>query len=166
MLRKSKHDLQVTLEFLRAKQAEVESRLEAKRNESKTPPKRQHIIAFNKRQRFEFEGDMVNVWSLRLQTFSKVGTKCVSCGVAGAFFAKEKAVEAENFWHLNLYAINEYGDEVLMTQDHRFPKSQGGKNTLENSDPMCNKCNTDKKDKLPWELIGTKFDPTKRKVAL
>lgn len=52
-----------------------------------------------------------------------------------------------NTYHWNLYALKE-GEEVLMTKDHIIPKSKGGRNHLSNYQPMCQKCNQEKDDKL------------------
>ena len=50
-------------------------------------------------------------------------------------------------YHLNLIALNANGDKVLMTKDHIVAKAKGGKNTLDNYQPMCIKCNMKKADK-------------------
>ena len=49
---------------------------------------------------------------------------------------------------MNLYAINEKGEEVLMTKDHIEPKSLGGKNSLNNYQTMCTICNCEKGSKI------------------
>jgi 5-methylcytosine-specific restriction endonuclease McrA len=88
----------------------------------------------------------VNCASIRLQTFKK-DTVCVSCGIQGEFFWLERNGNPQ--YHLNLYGLNEYGHEVLMTKDHIIPKSKGGSNGLHNMQTMCTKCNLKKADKLP-----------------
>ena len=112
-----------------------------------------------------FDGDLVKIASDRLHTFYHKGTKCVSCGVEGSFFAKERHMKSvkiknkkgrtigrerfpdlESSFHFNMYGINEDGREVLMTKDHIIPKSKGGKNGLSNYQTMCTKCNAKKAD--------------------
>lgn len=40
--------------------------------------------------------------------------------------------------------------DTLMTVDHILPKSKGGRDTLENLNPMCSPCNSSKKDKFSF----------------
>lgn len=96
-----------------------------------------------RKSKVDFDGDLVNVKSLRLNVFKEKGTKCVCCGLEGAFFAKEKAVENESY-HFNLYAIDSKGEEVLMTKDHIVAKSKGGPDHIDNMQTMCTKCNVEK----------------------
>lgn len=84
----------------------------------------------------------VNTSSVRLQTFKKNLT-CVDCGIKGLHFWAECNPGCFNY-HLNLYGINKAGDEVLMTKDHIIPKSKNGKDTLNNMQTMCTKCNNKK----------------------
>jgi 5-methylcytosine-specific restriction endonuclease McrA len=79
----------------------------------------------------------------RYKNFFINGYKCIECGIEGQFWALER-FEKENRYHLNLYAIDENGKEVLMTKDHIVPKSLGGKDELENYQPMCCTCNEKK----------------------
>lgn len=95
---------------------------------------------FGSKVKKELKGDSIKMNSLRLQLFLTKGTICVSCGLAGSFFAKEKNPNDQGF-HLNLYALNSQGEEVLMTKDHIQPKSKGGKDLLENLQVMCKVCN-------------------------
>lgn len=96
-----------------------------------------------------FDGDQVKIRSDRLLTFKRKGTRCVKCGVEGQFFAKERVVGSNGYWHMNLYAIDKNGREVLMTKDHIVPKSKGGANALYNYQPMCQFCNSEKADTMP-----------------
>ena len=91
----------------------------------------------------ELDGDEIYGNSDRYKCFFTKGIKCSCCGIEGKFFAKEKT-EGLGRYHLNLYAIDESGDEVLMTKDHIIPKSKGGKNQLDNYQTMCVKCNSKK----------------------
>jgi len=96
-----------------------------------------------------FNGDQVKIRSDRLLTFKRKGTKCTKCGVEGKFFAKERVVGSTGYWHMNLYAINKDGQEVLMTKDHIVPKAKGGASALYNYQPMCSRCNGEKGDAMP-----------------
>lgn len=99
-------------------------------------------------KRIEVQGDMVKVAkSLRLKTFMYKGIVCCECGLKASYFVKEKAIKEEP-WHLNLYGLNEEGEEVLFTKDHIFPKSKGGRNNLGNMQTMCVICNKKKGDKI------------------
>jgi 5-methylcytosine-specific restriction endonuclease McrA len=51
--------------------------------------------------------------------------------------------------HLNLYAVTETGERVLMTKDHIVPRSRGGANQHENYQTMCIICNQQKADGTP-----------------
>lgn len=88
----------------------------------------------------ELDGDIIKGNSQRYQTFFTKGTKCVCCGIEGKYFAKEK-VSRDKSYHLNLYAIDKNGKEVLMTKDHILPKSKGGQDHVDNYQPMCVRCN-------------------------
>ena len=102
---------------------------------------------FNKRKtRVIFDGDEIKSTSQRYQMFFTKGMRCAKCGIEGRFFAKEKTVNDKRY-HLNLYAMNRNGQEVLMTKDHIVPRSKGGKSALENYQPMCLVCNTKKGDR-------------------
>lgn len=94
-----------------------------------------------------FDGDMIKGNSQRYQTFFIKGCKCVKCGIEGKYFAKEKHPN-DNSFHLNLYAIDKNGEEVLMTKDHIIPKSKGGIDDISNYQTMCEKCNVAKGNKL------------------
>lgn len=96
-------------------------------------------------------GILVKMTSQRYKLFKEKGCDCVSCGVKGSFFAIEKTKgQADETYHLNLYAIDNNGNQVLMTKDHILPKSKGGKNSLINYQPMCVICNNLKSDKISF----------------
>lgn len=92
-----------------------------------------------------FDSIKINMSSQRYQLFSLKGVSCVVCKVSGQYFAIErsfsKVVPNKSGWHLNLYALNEHNEEVLMTKDHILPRSKGGGDVLENYQTMCSKCN-------------------------
>lgn len=85
-------------------------------------------------------GDKIKGNSQRFQTFFTKGLKCACCGIEGKYFGKEKDFNAARY-HLNLYALDESGNEVLMTKDHIVPRSKGGASKLYNYQTMCVKCN-------------------------
>ena len=91
----------------------------------------------------DFDGDMIKMSSDRYKCFSLHGIKCCKCGIEGKYFVKERHEQDKSF-HLNLYAIDEVGDEVLMTKDHIIPVSKGGKDEISNYQTMCKLCNTEK----------------------
>ena len=101
-----------------------------------------------KERRIVFDGDELYIDSLRYFTFKKDNCTCVHCGMKGVFFAKEKHLNDKRY-HLNLYGIDENGNEVLMTKDHRYPKAKGGSNDISNLDTMCAPCNHAKGNTLP-----------------
>lgn len=85
----------------------------------------------------------ITVGSDRLRMFKLKGVKCVAkCGRTGVVWRLE--ANGSNKPHLNLYAQ----DGSLMTKDHIFPKSLGGKDVLENYQPMCDVCNMRKGSKV------------------
>ena len=85
-------------------------------------------------------GDKIKGNSQRFQTFFTKGLKCACCGIEGKYFGKEKDFNAARY-HLNLYALDESGNVVLMTKDHIVPRSKGGASELYNYQTMCVKCN-------------------------
>ena len=97
--------------------------------------------------------DYISAGSLRYKTFKK-SLVCVTCGLKGTYFAKEK-FEPSTSYHLNLYAIDKKGKEVLMTKDHIIPLSKGGSHSLDNLQTMCFNCNGKKGngDKLKEKKI-------------
>lgn len=107
-------------------------------------------------KKLEMGGGMkITVDSKRLQVFLHKGTSC-RCGLSGSFFAIEKTNPKDignKVYHLNLYAIDAMGEEVLMTMDHIIPSSKGGTNYLDNLQPLCYPCNILKSDTLE-EIIN------------
>lgn len=73
----------------------------------------------------DFDRDLIKGNSQRYQTFFTKGCKCVVCGIEGKYFAKERHLYDKTY-HLNLYAVDDNGDEILMTKDHIIPRSKGG----------------------------------------
>lgn len=92
----------------------------------------------------EIQGVNVKLSSERYPVFKRSLT-CASCGVVGSYFAIERTDKAHtDNYHLNLYAVNAEGKEVLMTKDHITAKYNGGKNSQGNYQTMCVECNNKK----------------------
>jgi 5-methylcytosine-specific restriction endonuclease McrA len=98
-----------------------------------------------KNEYIELFGVSVKTTSQRYAVFQK-NIACCKCGIKGKFLAVEKNVPSHisSNYHFNLYAVDDDGNEVLMTKDHIHPKSKGGKNILDNYQTMCQKCNIEK----------------------
>lgn len=103
------------------------------------------VIPLLEAQTITLDGETMNV-STRMKTYLK-GVVCVRCGLKGKYFMKTKYSNQPRP-HLNLYAIDERGREVLMTSDHILPKSKGGGSSLGNRQPMCAECNTEKGNQI------------------
>ena len=111
-----------------------------------------------KKNKVDFDGDLINMASDRYKTFAKHGVKCVTCGLEGTRFYKEKNQPHEGY-HFNLYGVNEAGEEVLMTKDHIIPKAKGGKDILENYQTMCTVCNIEKSNEhIDFRYLQTQTD--------
>lgn len=67
--------------------------------------------------------------------------------IEGKFFCKRKFSRPTTL-HLNLYAVDDNGDEILMTKDHIIPRSKGGIDDISNYQTMCKLCNEAKGNKL------------------
>jgi len=87
----------------------------------------------------------ISVLGKRYQVFMVSGIVCVECEVQAQYFAIERD-RATNKFHMNLYAIDDDGCEVLMTRDHIKPRSKGGSDALWNQQTMCYYCNGRKSD--------------------
>ncbi len=97
----------------------------------------------------EYDGDMMKMGSQRYYTFAK-SLKCEYCNLVGSIFYKERSMgkdgKSQNCgFHFNLYAINENGEEVMMTKDHVVAKVRGGKDVISNYVTCCKHCNEEKK---------------------
>lgn len=108
------------------------------------------LKAIANRKPLEFDGIICQTVGTRLLTYHAYGVKCCvhGCTVSGQYFAVEKAInQPDAKWHLNLYGMRN-GQEVMMTSDHRLPKSRGGLDGINNRQPMCSPHNSMKGNKL------------------
>lgn len=94
---------------------------------------------------------------LRYQVFKK-SCSCVKCGLQGEVMILERQMPMDSNPHnlhrdphFNMYGIKPTQDGgirlVLMTIDHKKPKSKGGSNHISNLQTMCITCNKRKADK-------------------
>jgi 5-methylcytosine-specific restriction endonuclease McrA len=104
----------------------------------------------------EFDGVLVKMSSKRYKVFRNSHV-CAGCGIEGRYFWLERNKNCADHMspHFNLYAIDEQGNEVLMTKDHIVPKARGGDNSLRNLQTMCCRCNNKKGD-MPQEEFDAK----------
>lgn len=92
---------------------------------------------------------VVAMGSHRYQLFAFKGTDCVKCGIKGRFFALERGKSDNSLkFHFNLYGIDKRGHELIITKDHIIPRSKGGKNILDNYQPLCYNCNQLKANRI------------------
>lgn len=126
--------------YLRLKKCSLEETLQAIKEYNARPVNPEHK---GSSQRVEFCGQQVKLSSLRLRTFATYGTECVDCGIKASFFAIERHQGDVNY-HINLWAINSDGKQVLMTHDHILARSLGGADNISNTQTMCMICNFEK----------------------
>jgi hypothetical protein len=87
------------------------------------------------------QGEPVKLSSQRYAVF-QASQVCPHCGLEASYLAVEKdALIGTARYHINMYGVNESGEEILFTKDHIKPKSLGGANKLENYQTMCVVCN-------------------------
>ena len=92
----------------------------------------------------DFDGDLIKMNSQRYILFARKGVTCVTCGLKGKYFRKERNM-CDKTYHFNLYAVRkEDGAEILITKDHIISRSNGGKNMQNNYQVMCSICNNEK----------------------
>lgn len=108
------------------------------------------LKAIGQRRPVEYDGITCHTASPRLLTYHVHGVTCCvpGCTISGQFFAIERAVNQKTAqYHLNLYGLKS-GQEIMITSDHRIPKSRGGSNALSNRQPMCAPHNFSKGNQL------------------
>jgi len=129
MIRKSVHDVNDIL-----RQTLFISKKNRFKSSLKTESGRECKVLIN--------NELINMASDSYKVFFN-NRKCVKCSIEGQLMAMEKG-ENDISYHFNMYGIDEFGHEVLMTKDHIVPKSKGGNNSLSNLQTMCVKCNNKK----------------------
>ena len=93
-------------------------------------------------------GKKVKMSSSRYELWKTKPHKCVCCGLKGQYIAVERNGFDGDRHHFNMYGVNQQGYEVQMTLDHIIPKSKGGPNIIENYQIMCERCNSEKGNKM------------------
>ena len=86
-------------------------------------------------------------WKMRI--YLTKGVKCAFCGREGKFVAieSEKNSTTPKF-RFHVYSVDEDGTETMITIDHIIPRAKGGKDRVENAQPLCYDCNSKKGDKI------------------
>ena len=111
-------------------------------------------VSKSSRESIEVDGFKVYTKSLRYATFYQKGCDCVSCGRKGAYFKLDAPDPIETLQtsrrHFNLYSE----DGILITKDHILPKRWGGKDHIDNMQPMCSICNKAKGSACDLEIDG------------
>lgn len=79
----------------------------------------------------------------RLQVYYNKGCKCVCCSMEAYYFVVTRSIDGRG-QHKDLYSK----DFELLTVDHIMPKSRGGSEKLHNKQPMCEKHNSQKGNKI------------------
>lgn len=100
---------------------------------------------------FKYRHAYCHTTSNRLLTYFCYGVECCvpGCRVAGQYFAIERAInQRTSKYHLNLYGVDANGCEVMMTSDHKLPRSKGGSDSITNRQPMCHPHNMKKGNQL------------------
>ena len=133
--------------FKRIKTYSINEIFDFLRNNQFTPvpvvPDKPWESRFTKQYYVDSDGNRMSV--RRARVFMDSGTDC-KCGLRGSYFALEQWKDGG--LHLDLYAKDDVGDDVLKTIDHVFPESKGGASSIENYEPMCKVCNEKKADKI------------------
>lgn len=96
---------------------------------------------------------LVYLSSQRYVLFKSKGLRCVKCGKKAKkcyLVTNEDNPKRAHFEFM-------IDDNTMLTKDHIIPKSKGGKNSISNYQPMCNKCNLEKADKIEKTKKQSKF---------
>lgn len=83
----------------------------------------------------------ISLKSLKFKLFKTKGIQCAHCKARGKYF---RVVLLDGKYHVNAYTK----DGVMLTKDHIFPKSRGGKTVLSNLQVLCYHCNVKKGNKI------------------
>lgn len=120
--------------------------------------------------RSEINGFQVGLTSIRLRTFARDASnlRCAHCGLEGKFFSIDSHQKQLTYTHLNLFAINDKGEEVLMTCDHILARGLGGEDDLSNTQVLCSRCNAvkSKQESLISNKIRRQLDILMKSVKI
>lgn len=113
-------------------------------------PVNEVINAIAEGRPLRFRGVVCHTGGNRLLTYHVHGVDCcvAGCSAQGQYFAVERAYDPNSQYHLNLYYKTNDGEEVMITSDHKIPKSKGGPDDISNRQPMCAPHNLGKGNKL------------------
>lgn len=113
-------------------------------------PLKEVLCAIAQGRPIKFRGTVCHTGGNRLLTYHVHGIHCCvfGCSAQGEYFAIERDYSPNSQYHLNLYHRTINGEEIMMTSDHRLPKSKGGIDDISNRQPMCYPHNTQKGNKL------------------
>lgn len=139
-------------QYDRLQTASVEETLEAIGNAIdvlKSKNMHQALLRGFKGYRTPFKGEEVHLTSLRLLTFFNQGVVCSCCGLKASYFAFERnPITKKNpkpgSYHLNLWGVDEEGEERMFTHDHTLARALGGNDDATNTTTMCLECNGEK----------------------
>jgi HNH endonuclease len=105
----------------------------------------------------------------RLRMFLSGQIACVRCGLVGEHWHVERGTNDRVMpFAVNLYGVRPTKDgfeEIMLTWDHRIPKSLGGSDDLENAQCMCATCNNKKGNVMTLqEMIAASIHPQPLKI--
>lgn len=106
-------------------------------------------VSKGSKETINVDGFNVKRRSLRYAVFYQKGTRCVCCGKEGTHFKLDSTIGTMKK-HFNLYA----DDGTLITKDHIIPKHWGGRDHIDNLQPMCKTCNENKGSHTDLEFDG------------
>lgn len=88
----------------------------------------------------------------RLETFIQKGCSCAHPGCDKVGTRLVLCIDHGGGLHWDVYT----DEGIMMTVDHINPKSKGGKDEIENYQPMCHNHNMKKGNKVPSTIIVVK----------
>lgn len=120
------------------------SRKEYKSLKSFYPEEILQLVGENEKAEIEVNGVVytAKLDTQRLLSFKK-SVKCSKCGRVGTIISLDNHISSPNSLtpHFNLYCVED-GKFLLMTRDHIVPLKKNGKNSEDNSQTLCEFCNS------------------------